>query len=145
MADKTLPQGTRLRDIPADDLKKQIVCKYWLRPYTQCDLEKYATYFNHYYETCLALYLGYGSFQRAADSLAVRSHEDLLQVVETLCVDGSAASNPSRASLRKILRERYFAEESDQRLNVSIALVIRVWLTIDICERNPTSPYRTVC
>lgn len=136
------PQGTRLCNELTEDLKRDIIERYWHGSQPRLEYTKYATYFDHYQHMCRTLYLGIG---KQADKLAVRTHEEVLLIVDHLWTYGQSDSDKTRALLRGILRERYFAGESDDRINGSIALALRLWLTMNIREESPTSPYNILC
>ena len=135
-------QGTRLCDVLTEDLKRDIIQRFWFGSRNYRELTKYAAYFDHYNRTCQFLYIG---IENEAATLAVRTHEEVLLIVDCLWTYGQTDSDKTRALLRSILRERHFAEESDEKINASIALALRLWLTMNIRESNPASPHNIVC
>ena len=102
----------------------------WQKPHGRLRLEDYTPYFQHYNGTCEGLYLG---IRNEARSLAILTHEQLLEFVEIL------AKNPQANCPQ--LRKKIFKSEgtdkynhSEAGLNDTINLALRLWFTIDVRE-----------
>lgn len=139
--DQTGSTRTMLVDPLSDHLKKEIVHQFWHRPNELIKLEDYAPYFKYYEETCSNLHVG---IQSTADTLAVHTHEELLLIVKLLWAHQESGSEKTRVSLRDSLRAECFNEESDERINGSIDLALRLWLTMNIGKENSLVPSRGV-
>ena len=137
MADN-IPGATNLTDQPSDELKVVILQRLWQWREDQIDLEEYDTFFDHYWETCHNLDLGARS---KADTLAVRTHEGLLQIVDLFWAHQPADPTTTRVRLRESLKGQLFKGESDQRINDSIELALSLWLTLNIGKGNPNAPH----
>jgi hypothetical protein len=73
--------STRPNSPLSEDLKTEIISRFWRKPKKEAAIKDYTSYFQFYYKTCEVLYLGLRS---EAKSLIAESHEHLLGIVELL-------------------------------------------------------------
>lgn len=130
--------STRLNNHPSEDLKAEIISRFWRKPKTEIRIEDYTLYFQFYHKTCEALYLGLRS---EAQSLVAESHEHLLVIVDQLWSSLDNGQHCKRLQLRRRLGAHFghllepsLEHETDTKINNSINLALRLWLTIEIRE-----------
>lgn len=130
----------RLSVPPADDLKRDIIAKFWRKAEGDIRLEDYASYFEYYDYTCRALYLG---VRCEAKALIDESHAHVLKIVDcfwSLIFSGEPCTRVSiRRSLKRQLsglQENNSDEGTLTKLNNSINLALRLWLMLDIREAD---------
>lgn len=130
--------STRLNVSLSDDLKADIISQFWRKPRTEIRLEDYTLYFQFYHKSCEALYLGLRS---EAISLITESHEHLLAIVRLLWSYLDDGQPCKRLVLRRRLGDHFSDllesspdNERATRIDNSINLALRLWLTIEIRE-----------
>lgn len=119
---------------PQSDVKKEIVSCFWRRPRDEIDLEDYVSYFQFYHKSCEALYLG---LHNEAKSLVADNHRHVLIIIEALWefIDHSLPCTRPTVRLEAEKKLSSIAEGdsiTEIRLNNSINLALRLWLTLDI-------------
>ncbi len=129
-----------LRNPPSEHLRKEIVHRLWRRAKDEIDLDDYVSYFDHYDETCRMLYIG---ARCEADSMSVSTHKHVLLIIDRIWsfIDqGTFIDRPLlRESLsRDSLSKTHFQKQADERINTSIDLALRLWLTMNIKKRGVT-------
>lgn len=130
----TMSFSESLAVVPSEDLKREIVQRFWRRTKEEIDVEDYTSYFQYYYRTCEGLYLGLHS---EADALVAQSHDHILIIVEALWNFIDNGQTCHRPKLRKQLEQKFNHVGKDNpndqiRLNNSINLALRLWLTLEI-------------
>ena len=128
--------ASKLSHEPSEKLKKEIIYRFWHQSKEVIDIRDFATYFEHYWKTCQSLHLGARS---KADTLAARTHEDILDTIDCIWSMQNTGFNETRVSLRRMLQEKYFPDACDQRINNSIDLALRLWLTLNFRDTSPLS------
>lgn len=141
MANETPSTAVQLSTKPTDELKREILHRFWRLSKELIELDDYATYFEYYWKTCHSLRLGDGS---RADSLAVDTHVQLLLIIDCLWKYRDTEPRGTRATLRADIRQKVFNGESDERINASIDLVLRLWLTMNIGKHEPKAASKTI-
>ena len=129
-------QTSKLSHEPSEDLKVEIVHRLWHQSKEVVNIGEYATYFEHYWKICQSLHLGARS---RADTLAARTHEDILDIIDCLWFTQNSGFNETRVSLRRMLQEKHFPNACDQNINNSIDLALRFWLTLNVRDASPSS------
>ena len=129
-------EASKLSHEPSEELKKEIVHRFWHQPKEAIKIRDYATYFEHYWKICQSLHLGVRS---KADTLAARTHEDILDTIDCIWSMQNTGFNETRVSLRRMIQEKYFPEACDQKINNSIDLALRLWLTLNFRDATPFS------
>jgi hypothetical protein len=119
---------------PHEDLKKEIVSCFWRRPRAETNVEDYASYFQFYHKSCEALYLGLHS---EAKSLVSDNHHHVLIIVKVIWEFLDHNLPCTRPALRRELVKKFTSlangdAYNEIRLNNSINLALRLWLTLDI-------------
>ena len=129
-----------LRNPPSKHLRKEIIHRLWRRAKDEIDLDDYDSYFDHYDETCRTLYLG---ARCEADSMSASTHEHVLLIIDGIwsfidqdtCIDRALL----RESLSRVSQSKtQFHNQADERINPSIDLALRLWLTMNIRKRGVT-------
>ena len=133
------PHGVSLRDSPPTNLRMEIVHRFWRRTRGEIDLDDYRPYFDHYNETCKTLYVG---ARCEADSISVSSHEHVLLIIDLIWSYIDQGKRIQRPLLRDSLFETHFQNETEERINTSIDLVLRLWLTMNIRKKGVTPVIR---
>ncbi len=133
-----------LRIPPPEHLRKEIVHRFWRRAKDEIDLDDYVSYFDHYNATCETLYIG---ARCEADSMSASTHEHVLLIIDRIWsyIDqGTCINRPLlRESLsRDSLSKTQFQQQADERINTSIDLALRLWLTMNIKKRGVTPVIR---
>jgi hypothetical protein len=129
---------TRLNSALSEDQKAEIIARFWRKPRANIRIEDYTAYFQFYQKSCDALYLG---LRCEAKALVTDSHDHVLVIVDLIWSYLDDNQGCKRMPLRKKL-ERHFSHllesslshEKDIKLNNSINLALRLWLTVDIRE-----------
>ena len=119
---------------PTDDLKRKIINCFWRQPEELIDLKDYVGFFDYYRDICRSLHLGIQSKQ--VDTLAAQTHEDVITIVDCLWSSQEAGFKETRQSFRGRLKESRRNDETDERINASIDLALRLWLTMNIKEKD---------
>jgi len=119
---------------PSEGLKNQIISCFWRRTKEDTNIEDYSSYFQFYHKICEGLYLGLHS---EVKSLVAENHHHVLIIVEVLWEYLDLKQPCKRPELRRKLEERFdqldkHGPDSQIRLNNSINLALRLWLTMDI-------------
>lgn len=127
-------EALKLSRKPTDDLKRRIVNCFWRQPEELIDLTDYVGFFNYYRDICRSLHLGIQS--KKVDTLAAQTHEDVLTIIDCLWSCQEVGFQETRQSLRGKLKEKRSNEETDERINASIDLALRLWLTMNIRESD---------
>lgn len=125
----------KLRDSPSEHLRKEIVHRLWRRTKDEIDLDDYVSYFDHYDATCKALYIG---ARCEADSMSVSNHEHVLLIIDCIWSHLTCGKGVFRRLLRESLSKTHFKSQADERINISIDLALRLWLTMNIKKRGVT-------
>ena len=128
-----------LRNSPTTTLRREIIYRLWRRTRDEIDLDDYHSYFDHYDETCKTLYLG---ARCEADSISVSSHEQVLLIIDHIWSYIDQGMGIERPLLRESLSKTHFENEADERINTSIDLVLRLWLTMNIKKKGVTPVIR---
>ena len=133
-----------LRNSQEEHLRNDLVHRLWHRAKDEIDLDDYVSYFDHYDETCRTLYIG---ARCEADSMSASTHEHILLIIDRIwsyidqgmCIDRPLL----RESLsRDSLSKTQFQHQADERMNTSIDLALRLWLTMNIKKRGVTPVIR---
>ena len=132
-------EGLSLRNSPTTTLKKEIVHRLWRRTRDEIDLDDYHSYFDHYDETCKTLYVG---ARCEADFISVSSHEHVLLIIDRIWSYIDQGLPIERPSLRGSLSKTHFEDQADEKINTSIDLALRVWLTMNIKKKGVTPVVR---
>ena len=128
-----------LRSPPPKHLRKEIVHRLWRRTREAIDLDDYHSYFDHYNETCKALYVG---ARCEADAASVSNHEHVLLIIDLIWSYIDQGVGISRPLLRGSLSKTHFKDQADERINTSIDLALRLWLTMNVRKRGVTPGIR---
>ena len=128
-----------LRDSPSEHLRKEIVHRFWRRTRNDIDLDDYVPYFDHYDATCKALYIG---ARCEADSMSVSNHEHVLLIIDCIWSHIDSGKGVFRPVLRESLSKTHFKDQADGRINISIDLALRLWLTMNVKKRGVTPVIR---
>lgn len=126
---------------PSDGLKREIIHRLWHQSKEVIELSDYAGYFEYHWQSCQNLHLGARS---RADILAARTHGEILNITDALWSFQDSGFQVTRVTLRKVLRQNHFQKDSDERINVSIDLALRLWLTLNIRDASPVSTNRGI-
>ena len=126
---------TSLSKGPSEQLQREIVSHFWRKQSETISIENYTSYFYYYKRTCQALCLGLVRTELKA--LSVATHEDLLDMIDALWKLSDKTPNFDRPQLREVLiqLEAHKGQATD-RVNNSINLLLRLWLTIRIQDPN---------
>ena len=133
------PDGLNLRKSPTTTLKREIVYHLWRRTRDEIDLDDYHSYFDHYDETCRTLYVG---AHCEADSISVSSHEHVLLIIDRVWSYIDQGMRVERPLLRESLSKMHFEDQADEKINTSIDLALRLWLTMNIKKKGVTPAVR---
>jgi len=124
---------TLLRQTISDELRLEIISRFWRKLKSGIDLQDYASYFDHYRRTCTGLYLGLYS---EASSSAFTTHEEILHCVDVIWDLICKENFCSRDSIRSRLTTSPTDAEHKKRINNSIHLVLRLWLPLHVQEQE---------
>ena len=127
------PHGVSLRNSPTTNLRREIVHRLWRRTRDEIDLDDYHSYFDHYDETCKTLYVG---ARCEADSISVSSHEHVLLIIDRIWSYIDQGIGIERPLLRESLSKTHFEDQADEKINPSIDLALRLWLTMNIKKKG---------
>ena len=133
-------EGPRLCHKPTAEVRQSIIHQLW-PSVGPINLAGYSSYFNYYHRTCITFCLIKKS---EAQDYAIDTHEEILTILSCLQSRSRNGEGWTRGALREALRENYFPEKSDQSINASIDLTLRIWLTINIGAQCATFPGRSV-
>ena len=133
------PHGVSLRNSPTTNLRREIVHRLWRRTRDEIDLDDYHSYFDHYDETCKTLYVG---ARCEADSISVSSHEHVLLIIDRIWSYIDQGIGIERPLLRESLSKTHFEDQADEKINPSIDLALRLWLTMNIKKKGVTPMVR---
>lgn len=133
------PLGVSLRNSTTTNLRREIVHRLWRRTGDEIDLDEYHSYFDYYDETCKTLYVG---ARCEADSISVSSHEHVLLIIDLIWSFIDRGGSIERPFLRESLSKTHFQNQADERINTSIDLVLRLWLTMNIRKKGVTLAVR---
>jgi len=134
---------TRLSEDPPELLKRRIVSHLWRKPENTISLENYDTYFEYYNTRCRALFVGISSAE--IDTLSIKSHEDILDMVDVLWQLSKEMPNFNRAQVRSALKKlEKHANEPDDKVNNSIDVLLRLWFTLRVQNTNFSHAAKTV-
>lgn len=133
------PHEESLRNSPPKQLRKEIVHRLWRRTRDEIDLDDYHSYFDHYDETCKTLYVG---ARCEADAISVSNHEHVLLIIDRIWSYIDHGTGVKRPLLRESLSKTHFENQADERINASIDLALRLWLTMNIKKRGVTPVIR---
>ena len=128
-----------LRNPPSKHLRKEIVHRLWRRSREEINLDDYHSYFDHYEETCKALYIG---ARCEADAASVSNHEHVLLIIDHIWSYVDHGTGINRPLLRGSLSKTHFKDQAEERINTSIDLALRLWLTINVKKRGVTPGIR---
>lgn len=134
-------QDLEILQKPSGDLKREIIHRLWHQSKTVIELSDYAEYFDYHWQSCQNMRLGALS---KADILAARTHGEILNIIDALWSFQDSEFQVTRVTLRTVLKQKHFQEDSDERINVSIHLALRLWLTLNIRDSSPASTNRGV-
>ena len=134
-------QAPALFQKPPDHMKREIISRLWHQSKGVIELSDYAEYFEYHWQSCQNMHLGARS---KADILAARTHGEILDITDALWSFQDNGFQVTRVTLRKILRQKHFQEDSDESINVSIDLALRLWLTLNIRDASPVSINRGI-
>ena len=125
---------------PPDHMKREIIRRLWPRSKTLTELNRagptisdYAEYFEYHWQSCQNMHLGARS---KADILAARTHGEILNITDALWSFQDNGFQVTRLTLRRILKQQHFQEDSNESINVSIDLALRLWLTLNIRDSS---------
>ena len=133
------PHGGSLRNSPTTTLRREIVHRLWRRTRDEIDLDDYHSYFDHYDETCRTLYVG---ARCEADLISVSSHEHVLLIIDHIWSYIDQGMGIERPLLRESLSKTHFENQADEKINTSIDLALRLWLTMNIKKQGVTPVVR---
>ena len=133
------PDGWSLRKSPETTLRSEIIYRFWRRTRDEIDLDDYRSYFDHYDETCKALYIG---ARCEVDSISVSSHEHVLLIIDRIWLYIDQGKRIERPLLRESLSKTHFENQADEKINTSIDLSLRLWLTMNIKKKGVTPMVR---
>jgi hypothetical protein len=129
---------TRLNSALSEDQKAEIIARFWRKRRAEIRIEDYTTYFQFYQKSCDSLYLG---LRCEAKALVAESHDHVLVIVDLIWSYLDDNQGCKRIPLRKKLEQLFshllensVSHEKDIKLNNSINLALRLWLTVDIRE-----------
>lgn len=125
---------TSLAEDPSDLLRKKIVCHFWKKE-EPINVADYGSYFDYYKRTCQALFLGFTFTE--LESLSIVAHEDLLDIADVLWDLSKETPNFDRPQARAALQGLVqHAEQPIVRVNNSIGVFLRLWLTVRIQDKD---------
>lgn len=134
---------TSLEKKPSDILRRKIVCHFWRKDASAINIRSYDNYFQYYNTTCQALSLGVANTE--LDSLSIKMHEDLLDMIDTLWELSRTTPKFDRPLLRAALKELpIHNDQPPDKINNSINFLLRLWLTIRIQESSFSPAARSV-
>ena len=133
------PNGVSLRNSPPTDLRREIVHRLWRRTREEIDLDQYHSYFDHYDETCRTIYVG---ARCEANYISVSSHEHVLLIIDRIWSYIDQGMRVERPLLRASLSNTHFKDQADEKINTSIDLALRLWLTMNIKKKGVTPAVR---
>ncbi|KAG7006204.1 hypothetical protein G7Y79_00015g037940 [Physcia stellaris] len=107
---------------------------FWRLPEDLIDLKDYVGFFDYFRDICRSLHQG--SQNKKVDTLAAQTQEDVMTIIDCLRSCQEAGFKETRRSLRGIFKVRRPNNETDERINASINLALRLWLTMDIREKD---------
>ena len=128
-----------LRNSPSTHARKEIVHRLWRRKKDDIDLEDYVSYFDHYAKTCRSLYVG---ARCEADYILISDHEHILLIIDRIWSYIDQGMSVERPFLRESLAKTHFRNQADERINITIDLALRLWLTMNIKQRGVTPVVR---
>jgi hypothetical protein len=135
--------GTRLDVEPPEDLQRKIVSRFWRKAEDTIRLEEYVSYFFYYNNTCRALYLG--AIRTESMAIVLHTHEDVLDLIDEIWSLVAVNPNFTRPELRESLAQReHFKQQPQFRINNSINLALRLWVTIRIQDADFGPASRTL-
>jgi hypothetical protein len=127
--------GTNLRTEPSEHLQRKIINSFWKKRPADIRTVEYMSYFLHYNTTCRALFLG--AIRSESMAIALQTHEDILDVVSKIWLLAEKSLNFGRPELRASLAQLdCFAQQPSFKIDNSINLVLRLWLTIRIQDTD---------
>ena len=129
-------QDLELFKSPSDDLKREIIHRLWHQSKEEIELSDNAEYFDYHRQSCQNMHLGARS---KADILGARTHGEILNIIDTLWCYQASGFQVTRKVLRIGLKKKHFQEESEEKINISIDLALRLWLTLNIRDASPVS------
>jgi hypothetical protein len=134
---------TSLIDAPSCWVQTQIIQHFWKRKEDDIDLESYSSYFQYYDRTCKSLSLGLSN--RELHSLSITTHEDLLEMVDVVWDLSTETPNFDRSQVRAALMKLpCHAGQPPIKINNSINLLLRLWLTMRIQEADFSPAAKTI-
>lgn len=133
----------KLNTEPSKDLQKAIIGHFWRKSEDLINVEDYVAYFYQYNITCRALYLG--ALETESMVILVKSHEDLIDIIDVLWVFADSNPNFTRSELRDSLENHsLFKDQPITKVNHSINLILRLWLTILIQDARFAPASKTI-
>ena len=133
------PDERSLRNSPSATLRREIVSRFWRQTREEIDLDDYHSYFDHYDETCRTLYVG---ARCEADTMSVSSHEHVLLIIDCIWSYIDRGTRIERPSLRESLSKTHLEDQDEEKINASIDLALRLWLTMNIKKKGVTPAVR---
>jgi hypothetical protein len=138
-----MASGTKLNVEPPEDLQRKIVSRFWRKAEDTIKLEEYVSYFLYYNNTCRALYLG--AIRTESMAIALQTHEDILDLVGEIWSLGAANPNFNRPQLTDLLVQcGQFKQQPLFKINNSVNLALRLWVTIRIQDIDFSPASRTI-
>lgn len=133
---------TSLAEHPSEFLQKKIVRHFWNKE-EPINVEDYVSYFAYYTRTCQALFLGFTSTE--LESLSITVHEDLLDIADVLRDLSKETPNFNRPQARTALKGlEQHVNQPIFKVNNSIGVFLRLWLTIRIQDSNFSPAAKTI-
>ncbi|KAL8747778.1 MAG: hypothetical protein Q9190_000384 [Brigantiaea leucoxantha] len=121
-------QHERLDQLPKDTTKIAIAQSFWNWP--ACgNLQQFEAFFQgHYHDECQKFYWQICSKSWVGPQGAVTSHQDIVKVAQLLSLEAGR----SRGALRLCTKQMLFPSASDEAVQQSIELVIRLSLMLNV-------------
>lgn len=131
-AQVTTPKTTAITTIPDYDTKFKIGVAFFRQGFKANNgVLGFRSYFDHYQSEVEALEFGKDPHEYQTKSLATKTHEDVITVVEEL----RRCTTVKRKDVRAILRARLPGDD-EIGLNRAIDIALRWWLMINVREKD---------
>jgi hypothetical protein len=138
-----MASGTKLKVEPPEDLQIKIVSRFWRKAEDTIRLEEYVSCFFYYNNTCRALYLG--AIRTESIAIVLHTYGDILNLIDEIWSLVAVNPNFTRPGLRESLVQRkHFKQQPQFRINNSINLALRLWVTIRIQDADFGPASRTL-
>jgi hypothetical protein len=135
--------NTSLVEDPSPPLRRKIVCHFWRKQEAIVNIESYASYFHYYNRTCQSLSLGVSYTE--LDSLSIKAHEDLLDMVDEIWKLSDEIPNFDRPQARAALvKLPLHVDQPLVNVNNSINVLFRLWFTVRIQDDDFSPIAKTI-